>query len=74
MMSGQSPRWRVSIAEWRNKMAYVVKWVLCLSIAVMGIIVMIVDPTHGKLGALLAFTGFILFGLSLAQAHIETIE
>ena len=55
-------------------MAYVVKWVLCLSIAVMGIIVMIVDPTHGKLGALLAFTGFLLFGLSLAQAHIETIE
>ena len=55
-------------------MAYVVKWVLCLSIAVMGIIVMIVDPAHGKLGALLTFTGFILLGVSLAQAHIETLE
>ena len=55
-------------------MLYVVKWVLCLSIAIMGIIVMIVDPTHHKVGALLAFTGFILFGLSVAQAHIETIE
>ena len=55
-------------------MAYVIKWVLCLTVAIMGIIVMIVDPAHGKLGALLTFTGFILFGLSLAQAHIETIE
>ena len=55
-------------------MAYVIKWVLCLTVAIMGIIIMIADPTHGKLGALLAFTGFILFGLSLAQAHIETIE
>ena len=55
-------------------MAYVVKWVLCLTIAIMGIIIMIHDPAHGKLGALLSFTGFILFGLSLAQAHIETIE
>ena len=55
-------------------MMYVVKWVLCLTVAMTGIIIMIADPTHGKLGALLAFTGFILFGLSLAQAHIETIE
>ena len=55
-------------------MAYVVKWVLCLTVAIMGIIIMIADPTHSKLGALLTFTGFILFGLSLAQAHIETIE
>jgi len=55
-------------------MAYVVKWVLCLTIAIMGIIIMIHDPSHGKLGALLAFGGFLLFGLSLAQAHLETIE
>ena len=55
-------------------MIYVVKWVLCLTVAIMGIIIMIADPTHGKLGALLAFTGFILFGLSVAQAHIESME
>ena len=55
-------------------MAYVVKWVLCLTVAIMGIIIMIADPTHSKLGALLAFGGFLLFALSLAQAHIETIE
>jgi len=55
-------------------MAYVVKWVLCLTVAIMGIIIMIADPTHHKLGALLAFGGFLLFALSLAQAHISTLE
>ena len=55
-------------------MVYVVKWVLCLTVAIMGIIIMIHDQEYAKLGALLTFTGFILFGLSLAQAHIETIE
>jgi len=55
-------------------MAYVVKWVLCLTVAIIGIIIMIHDPAHGKLGALLTFGGFILFGLSLAQAHISTFE
>jgi hypothetical protein len=55
-------------------MIYVVKWVLCLTVAVMGIIIMIADPTHSKLGILLAFGGFILFGLSVAQAHISTFE
>ncbi len=55
-------------------MIYVVKWVLCLTIAIMGIIVMIHDPAHGKVGALLTFTGFILFAFSLAQAHIESME
>ena len=55
-------------------MAYVVKWVLCLTVAMVGIIIMIVDPTHHKLGVLLSFGGFILFGLSVAQAHISTFE
>jgi len=55
-------------------MAYVVKWVLCLTVAIMGIIIMVADPAHHKVGALLAFGGFLLFALSLAQAHIETIE
>ena len=55
-------------------MAYVVKWVLCLTVAIMGIIIMIHDQEHAKLGALLTFTGFILFGLSVAQAHIESME
>ena len=54
-------------------MAYVIKWVLYLTLAIMGIIIMIHDQEHAKLGALLSFTGLILFGLSLAQAHIETI-
>jgi len=55
-------------------MIYVVKWVLYLSVAIMGIIVMIHDPSHGKIGALLTFTGFILFAFSLANAHIESME
>ena len=55
-------------------MMYVVKWVLCLSIAIMGIIIMIADPSHSKLGIILTFTGFILFGLSLAKAHIDTFK
>jgi len=55
-------------------MAYVVKWVLCLTVAVLGIIIMIYDPAHGKLGILLTFGGFLLFGLSVAQAHISTFE
>jgi len=55
-------------------MAYVVKWVVCLTVAIMGIIIMIHDPSHSKLGALLTFTGFILFAFSLANAHIESME
>ena len=55
-------------------MIYVVKWVLCLTVAMVGIIIMVAGPTHSKLSALLTFTGFILFGLSLAQAHISTFE
>ena len=74
MMNGQSRKWRVSIADRRNKMAYVIKWVLCLAVAMTGIIIMIADPTHHKLGILLSFGGFLLFGLSVAQAHINTFE
>ena len=55
-------------------MIYVVKWVLCLTVAMVGIIIMIADPTHHKLGVLLSFGGFLLFGLSVAQAHINTFE
>ncbi len=55
-------------------MIYVVKWVLYLSVAIMGIIVMIVDPTHHRVGVLLTFTGFILFAFSVANAHIESME
>ena len=55
-------------------MAYVIKWVLCLTVAMVGIIIMIADPTHHKLGVLLSFGGFLLFGLSVAQAHISTLE
>jgi uncharacterized membrane-anchored protein len=57
-----------------RRMMYVVKWVLCLTVAMTGIIIMIADPTHHKLGVLLSFGGFILFGLSVAQAHINTLE
>ena len=55
-------------------MAYVIKWVLCLTVAMTGIIIMIADPTHHKLGVLLTFGGFLLFALSLAQAHISTFK
>ena len=50
------------------------KMVLCLGLAVMGVIVIIFEPSQGTLGMMLAFTGFILFALSLAQAHINTFE
>ena len=50
------------------------KWVLCLGVAVMGIFIMLIEPSHSTLGVILALSGFILFALSLAQAHINTFE
>ena len=55
-------------------MAYVVQWVIYLCMNVMGIIIMINAPEHTKLGIILAVGGLLLFGLSLAKAHIDSFK
>tara|TARA_B100000214_G_C23785954_1_gene543604 strand:- start:464 stop:631 length:168 start_codon:yes stop_codon:yes gene_type:complete len=52
----------------------VTQWVLYLCMNVMGIIIMINAPEHTKLGIILAVGGLLLFGLSLAKAHIDSFK
>jgi len=52
----------------------VTQWVLYLCMNMMGIIIMIHSPENTKLGIILAIGGLLLFGLSLAKAHIDTFK
>ena len=52
-------------------MHLITKWVILLTISILGF-VLLIDGEYTKTGVVMAFGGFILFALSLAQEHIKT--
>ena len=48
--------------------------VVFLTMYFVGLLIMFNYPQEHELGIILSFGGLILFGLTIAQAHIETLE
>ena len=52
----------------------ITKMVVFLTIYFVGLLIMFNDPQDHTLGIVLSFGGLLLFGLTLAQAHIKSLE
>ena len=50
------------------------RMVLFLTVFFVGILIMFNYPQNHELGIILSFGGLLLFGLTLAQAHIKSLE
>ena len=50
------------------------KLVLFLTVFFVGILIMFNYPQNHELGIILSFGGLLLFGLTIAQAHIKSLE
>ena len=50
------------------------RMVLFLTVFFVGLLIMFNYPQDHTLGIVLSFGGLLLFGLTIAQAHIETLE
>jgi drug/metabolite transporter (DMT)-like permease len=50
------------------------RMVLFLTVFFVGILIMFNYPQNHVLGIILSFGGLILFGLTIAQAHIKSLE
>ena len=50
------------------------KLVLFLTMYFVGLLIMFNDPQQHTLGIVLSFGGLLLFGLTIAQAHIKSLE
>ena len=52
----------------------ITKMVVFLTIYFVGLLIMFNYPQEHELGIILSFGGLLLFGLTLAQAHIKSLE
>jgi len=52
----------------------ITKMVVFLTIYFVGLLIMFNDPQQHTLGIVLSFGGLLAFGLTLAQAHIKSLE
>jgi hypothetical protein len=52
----------------------ITKMVVFLTIYFVGLLIMFNDPQQHTLGIVLSFGGLLLFGLTIAQAHIKSLE
>ena len=57
-----------------NNMYVLTKLVLFLTVFFVGILIMFNYPQNHVLGIILSFGGLLLFGLTIAQAHIKSLE
>ena len=57
-----------------NNMYVLTKLVLFLTMYFVGLLIMFNYPQDHTLGIVLSFGGLLLFGLTLAQAHIKSLE
>ena len=57
-----------------NNMWLISKMIVFLTIYFVGLLIMFNDPQQHTLGIVLSFGGLLLFGLTLAQAHIKSLE
>ena len=52
----------------------ITKMVIFLTMYFVGLLIMFNYPQDHTLGIVLSFGGLLLFGLTIAQAHIETLK
>ena len=52
----------------------ITKMVIFLTMYFVGLLIMFNDPQEHELGIVLSFGGLLLFGLTIAQAHIKSLE
>ena len=52
----------------------ITKMVIFLTIYFVGLLIMFNYPQEHELGIVLSFGGLLLFGLTIAQAHIKSLE
>ena len=52
----------------------ITKMVIFLTMYFVGLLIMFNDPQQHTLGIVLSFGGLLAFGLTLAQAHIKSLE
>ena len=57
-----------------NNMYVLTKLVLFLTMYFVGLLILFNDPQQHTLGIVLSFGGLLLFGLTIAQAHIKSLE
>ena len=57
-----------------NNMYVLTKLVLFLTMYFVGLLIMFNYPEEHRIGIVLSFGGLLLFGLTLAQAHIKSLE
>ena len=57
-----------------NNMYVLTKLVLFLTMYFVGLLIMFNYPQDHTLGIVLSFGGLLLFGLTIAQAHIKSLE
>ena len=50
------------------------KMVIFLTVYFVGLLIMLNYPQDHPLGIVLSFGGLLLFGLTIAQAHIKSLE
>ena len=57
-----------------NNMWLLTKMVIFLTMYFVGLLIMFNDPQQHTLGIVLSFGGLLLFGLTIVQAHIKSLE
>ena len=57
-----------------NNMYVLTKLVLFLTMYFVGLLIMFNYPEEHTTGIVLSFGGLLLFGLTIAQAHIKSLE
>ena len=57
-----------------NNMYVLTKLVLFLTMYFVGLLIMFNYPEEHRIGIVLSFGGLLLFGLTIAQAHIKSLE
>ena len=57
-----------------NNMYVLTKLVLFLTMYFVGLLIMFNYPEEHRIGIILSFGGLLLFGLTIAQAHIKSLE
>ena len=66
--------WNIVVAGRKEFMWLLTKMVIFLTMYFVGLLIMLNYPQDHTLGIVLSFGGLLLFGLTIAQAHIKSLE
>ena len=66
--------WNIVVAGRKEFMWLLTKMVIFLTMYFVGLLIMFNYPEEHTTGIVLSFGGLLLFGLTIAQAHIKSLE